>query len=112
METLLGLDPPLHWESWHQLKGWYRAAINRAPTTAWVTLELITAEWVDLYSYVPPPGANKPISVDPLPVDDSVLTEDVIEWAVKRLQNHRSGGPSGIRSEHLKGWLAAEKKEG
>ena len=37
-------------------------------------LEQITAEQVDLYSYVPSPGKNIPISVQPVPVDDSVPT--------------------------------------
>ena len=50
-----------------------------------VTFEWITEEQVDLYSYVPPPEANIPLSVDPYPVDDSVTMEDDIEWAVKRL---------------------------
>ena len=36
--------------------------------------------------------------------------EDNIEWAVKRPQNHRSGGTSWMRSKHLKGWLAAARK--
>ena len=66
---------------------------------------------VELYSYVPPSGTNIPISVEPFPVDDSVPTEDKIKWAVKRLQNHHSGGPSGMRAEHLKGWLAAARKK-
>ena len=111
METLPGSDPPLHREAWHRLKGWYQAVVDRAPPPAWVTLERIMAERVDLYSYVPPTGANIPISVEPFPVDESVPTEDDIEWAVKRLQNHRSGGPSGMRAEHLKGWLAAPRKK-
>ena len=42
---------------------------------------------------------------------DSVSTEDEIDWAVKKILNHRSGGPSGIRSKHLKGWLAAAERE-
>ena len=33
--------------------------------------------------------------------------EDDITDAVKKLRRNRSGGPSGMRSEHLKGWLAA-----
>ena len=37
--------------------------------------------------------------------------EDDIKWAVKWLQNHRSEGPSGIRADHLKGWLAEARKE-
>ena len=40
-----------------------------------------------------------------------VTTEDDIEWAVTRLCNHCSGGPSRMRAEHLKGWLAAVRKK-
>ena len=82
---------------------------NRAPPTAQVTLKQITAEKVDLYSYVLPPGANITISVVPSPVYDLVNTEEEIKWAVKGLQNHCSKGPSSIRAKHLKGWLAAAK---
>ena len=41
---------------------------------------------------------------------NSVPTEENIEWAVKRLRNHRSGGPSGMRAEHLKRLLEAARK--
>ena len=58
---------------------------------------------VDLYRYVPPPGENIPISVDPFPVDDLLPTEEDIEWAVTQLRNHYSGGPSKMRDEYLKG---------
>ena len=111
VEALIGLEPPLHREAWHRIKGWYQATVDRAPSPAWVTLEQITAERVELYSYAPPPGVNTPISVEPLPVDESVPTEEEIERAVKRLQNHRSRGPLGGRAEHLKGWLAAARKK-
>ena len=66
---------------------------------------------MDLYRYVPPPGENIPISVDPFPVNDLVTTEDKIEWAVTCLQNHRSGGPSGMRDKHPKGWLAETREK-
>ena len=79
VEALMGSDPSLHWESWHQIKGWYRATVDLSPPPARVTLERITVDWVDLYSYVPPPGANIPISVEPFQVEDSVPTEDEIE---------------------------------
>ena len=69
VETLLGSDPPLHRKAWHRLKGWYQAAFNRAPPPAQVTLERITAERVDLYIYVPPPGSNIPISFEPFLVE-------------------------------------------
>ena len=29
--TLLGVDPPNPKEAWRRLKGWYKAAVNRAP---------------------------------------------------------------------------------
>ena len=74
VEALLGLDPPLHREAWKWIKGWYQAAVGRAPPPAWVTLEQITVDRLELYSYVLPPGADIPISVEPLPVDDSVPT--------------------------------------
>ena len=54
---------------------------------------------------------NIPISVEPFLVDDLVPTDDEIGWAVKRLQTHRSRGPSGMRDEHLKGWIAAVKRK-
>ena len=66
---------------------------------------------MDLYCHVPPLGENIPVSIDPFLVKDSVPTENNIEWAVKRLQNHRSGAPSGMQVEHLKGWLEEARKE-
>ena len=106
---LLGLDPPPHQESWYRIKGLYWSAVDRSPPPAWVTLKQITAERVDIYSYVPPQGENIPISVEPFPVDNSVPTEDEIEWAVKRLRNHHSRGPSGMQANHLKMWMAVAR---
>ena len=97
-------------EAWQRLKGWYKALFDRAPPPARATLERITAEQADLYSYVPSPGKNIPISGQPVPVDNSVPTKDEIEEVVKHLQRNRSGGASGMRAEHLKGWLAASKR--
>ena len=75
VEALLGSDPPLHQEAWHGINGWYRDAFDRALPPVRVTLERITAERVELYSYVPPLGDNIPIYVEPFPVDDLVPTE-------------------------------------
>ena len=85
--------------------------VNHAPPPAQVTLEQITADCVDLYRHIPPPGDNTPISVEPFPVEDLLPTEDKIKWAVKRMRKHRSGRPSEMRSDHLKGWLAEAHKE-
>ena len=111
METLLRADPPIPREAWQRLKGWYKATVDRAPPPARATLERITAERVDLYSYVPSPGENIPVTVRPVPVDDLVPTKEDIQEAVHNLHRNRSRGPSGMRAEHLKGWLAASKRE-
>ena len=75
-----------------------------------ITLERITVERVDFYSYVPSPGTNTPIFVKPFPLDNSAPTEEGIKGAVKYLRRKRSGGASGMRAEHLKGWLEALKR--
>ena len=46
----------------------------------------------------------------PSVVDDSVPKEDEIAEAVKKIRRNRSGGLSGMRKEHLKGWLAAANR--
>ena len=67
------------------MKGWYKAAFDRAPPPDQVTLKRITAERVDLYCQVPPPGENIPVSVQTFQVEDSVPIEDNIEWAVRNI---------------------------
>ena len=52
VETLLGEDLPNAKEARRRLKGWYKATVNQAPPPAQATLKQITAERVDLYSYV------------------------------------------------------------
>ena len=89
VETLLGDDQPNAKEARRSLKGWYKAAFNRALPPARATLERITMERVDLYSYVPGPGENIPVTVAPVEVDDLVPTEDEIEDAVKKLRRNR-----------------------
>ena len=58
VEALVGADPSLIQEAWHRIQGWYKAAVDRAPPPARVTLERITAERVALYIHVPPLGDN------------------------------------------------------
>ena len=52
-----------------------------------------------------PPVENIPISVKPDHIDDSVPTEEEVEWAVRRLQGNRSGGTSRMRVKYLQEWL-------
>ena len=105
MERLLTRDPPLPHELWRRMRGWYRAAVDHALPFARVTLERITAERVELYCAAPPPGENIPMSVTPAHVDNSVPSEEKVNWVVQRLWRHKSGGPSQMRAEHLQEWL-------
>ena len=68
-------------------------------------------EWIVLYCHIPPPGENILISIEPLPFNDLVPTEDDIEWSVQRLVSSRYGGPSGMISEHLHQCLREAWKE-
>ena len=52
------------------------------------------------------------MTVEPTLIDELVPTEDEIEAAVKKLRQDRLGGPSRIRAEHIKGWLAAARRGG
>ena len=98
VEALLGEDPPNAKVEWRRMKGWYQAAAKRGPPPARATLERITAEQTELYSQVPSPGENIPVTVEPAKIDDSVPKEDEIAAAVQKLWRNRSGGPSRIRA--------------
>ena len=110
VEDLMKADPPLTQEAWHRLQGWYKAAVDRPPPPARATLKRVTAERATLYIQVPPPGDTIPVTIEPFAVEDGVPSEAEVEWAVKRLQNNRAGGPSRMRAEDLKGWLAAARR--
>ena len=103
-------DPPLIQEAWYRIQGWYKAAVNHTTLPARVTLKRITAERVALYSRVPPLVKNILVQIEPLEVEDKVSDKREIDWAVKRLRNNRSGGPSWTWAEHLKGWLMATQR--
>ena len=105
-----GRTPHFTGKTWHQIMGWYKAAVDCTPPPARVTLERITAERVELYIYVPPPRTKIPISMQQFLMEDSMPTEDKIEWVVTLLYNHCSGGESGIQEEHLKRWLVEARK--
>ena len=88
VETLLGEDPQNPKEAWRRKNRWYKAAVNCAPPPSRATLEQIMAEGVELYSHVPPPGDNIPVTVTPSDIDDLVPTEDDILEAVKKLRRN------------------------
>ena len=52
------------------------------------------------------PGEKIPVVVDPLQINSKVLEDADIELDTKKIRSNRSGGPSGMRAEHLRCWLA------
>ena len=68
MATGSGL--PLHKEYWRWIKGLYKVTFNCTPPPAWVTLERITADRIDLYLQVPPPGGGIPVYIYPFQVEE------------------------------------------
>jgi hypothetical protein len=57
-------------EAWRCLKGWYKAASDTPPAASQLSLATQTAERVDLYRKVPPPGDPLPIHVDKVDISD------------------------------------------
>ena len=41
----------------------------------------------------------------------SIPEDEEISWAVRRLCLNRSGGPSGMRAEHLRQWMIAATRD-
>ena len=83
----------------------YNDLVDPVPPSARFTLNWITAERVDLYHQVQPPGDNIHVYAKLFQVEDLVPKEDEIYWALRRLQNNQSGGPSRMRADQLKEWL-------
>ena len=68
-------------------------------------MEAQTTERQELYGFIPSPGDNIPVRVQPFAVNDDVPEDREIRGAVRKLRNGRAGGSSGIRAEDLKRWL-------
>jgi hypothetical protein len=98
-------------EAWGNLKGWYCSVEDRAPKACPETLALQTAERVELYTTVPPPGWLTPINVTPIPVPDGTPTDHEIREVVGKLRNGCAAGATGMQVEHLKEWLRGIKRE-
>jgi hypothetical protein len=92
-------------EVWRCLKGWYKAASNTAPAASPMSLAAQTAERVDLYRKVPPPGNPLPIHVDKANIPDGPPSDEELREVVRGLRNGPAGA-SGLQAEHIKVWLS------
>ena len=72
---------PLCWEDGetNKIKGWYKAATNRAPSPTQPTMNKITAEQVALYQRVPPSGEKIRVCIAPLPIVDLLPDKEEVE---------------------------------
>ena len=65
------------------MKGWYAAAGDRPPKPCHETMGNKTAERVELYEHVPPPGEPIPTNVEPKEVEGAcpgdVELRDVVQ---------------------------------
>jgi hypothetical protein len=89
-------------EAWRHLKGWYRTVEDQAPKACPETLASQTAERVELYTVVRPPGWSLPINVTPIPFPDNTPTDHEICEVVAKLRNGHAAGAMGMHAEHLK----------
>ena len=64
-----------------------------------------------LYRFRPPERLKVPILVHPAAVDDDVPTDAEVYLAVQGVKWGRSGCPSGMIAEDLKGWSKEAKRE-
>ena len=62
---------------------------RRQPPPYRVAIATMTEERVELYRHVPPPGQPIHVEVHPFMVEDSILEEEDIAWAVRRLHLNR-----------------------
>ena len=70
-------------EVWRCLKGWYRAASERAPAASHALLAIQTVKRAALYGKVPPPVANVPIHVNKVNVPDGVPSDQELLEVVR-----------------------------
>ena len=97
--------------AWDRVKAWYRVAENRPPKPSREELSTVTEEYANLYTRSTPPGEPIPVLVDPFDVSDEVPSEDEIAAAVRGLRSGKAPGPSGLRTDQLKAWLRAARRE-
>ena len=89
------------------MRGWYIEAVDHAPPPSRITIKRITSERVELYHVIPTPplGDNIPIYVKVAHIEEFVPMEEEVEWEMRILRGHRSGGPSRMRADHVQEWL-------
>jgi hypothetical protein len=92
-------------EAFCHLKGWYQATTETQAKPCYQTMERQTLEQVNLYAQRESPGNPLSINVTPVEINDDVPSDDKLREVVSKLTNGQAAGASGMRVEHIKGWL-------
>jgi hypothetical protein len=93
-------------EAWQSLKGWYKAATDRAPKASKMSLAAQTAKRIALYGRVASKGDPIPIHVNKANIPDDIPSDRELQAVLRELQNGRAAGTTGLQAEHIKVWLA------
>ena len=96
VEYLLTSNPHLIREEWIRMWGWYKDSVDHPLPPSRVAIATMMSERVELYWHVPYMGQTIRVRLISFLVDDPILEEEEIFWAVRRLFLNRSGGPSGM----------------
>ena len=93
-------------EAWIRLRGCYHDAKDLLPSA------IICAHCADegvnnctVLESPPPPGRSILVVLEPLPVENSVPEEEVLDGEIFHLGRTIAGGTYGMRSEHLRAFL-------
>ena len=98
-------------EAWNLAKAWYKTASGKAPKPSRHDFEELHRERTALYAAAPSPGAPIPIHLEtPFVINDAPPTPDEVAEACMELKRNRACGPSGMRNEDLRRWLANYRK--
>ena len=99
-------------EAWGKLQAWYKHAGDRPQKPSRQDLRAVTEEYRALYTKDHPPlGEVIPVLAGPCHVLDEIPNEEEIATAVRRLRAGEAPGPSGMKTDHLKSWLAMAERE-
>ncbi len=98
-------------EAWRTLKGWYRSAEDRPPPACHDTMVRQMAKRVELYARAPPLGPPLPYNFPSFAIVDELPSDAKVRKVVRGLRNGRAGRATGMKAEHLKGWLDAVQPE-
>ncbi len=92
-------------EAWRTLKGWYRLAEDQPSPACPETMVKQMAKCMELHARAPPMGAALPHNFPHFEVSDDMPTDSELHTMVRRLKNGQAAGATGMRAEHIEGWL-------